>query len=94
MNIEGIPISQFISQKFTLLKIQKIIESWRIEPKSIVDKLVEHYREMGIFTVHYGHEEIIVNNMVFLLKNSPEIQHIVQRANQDELKRQRTRHAE
>lgn len=94
MNIEGVPIAQFVTQKFTLLKVQKIIETWRIEPKAIIDKLVEHFREMGIFIVHYGHEEIIVNNMVFILKNSPDIQHLVQKANQDELKRQRTRHAE
>ena len=94
MNIEGVPISEFVSHKFTLFKIQKIIDSWRVEPKLIVEKLVEHFREMGIFTVYYGHDAIIFNSMVFLLKNSPEIQQLVQRANHDELKRQRTRHAE
>jgi len=94
MNIEGVPISQFVALKFSLFKIQKIVESWRVEPKLIIEKLVEHFREMGIFTVYYGHDEIVINNMMFILKNSPDIQNIVQRANSDELKRQRTRHAE
>ena len=94
MNTEGVPIAQFVNHKFALIKIQKIIETWRIEPKIIIERLIEHFREMGIFVVHFGHDDIIINNMIFVLKNSPDIQHIVQKANQDELKRQRTRHAE
>ena len=92
--MESVPIDHFIAQRYTHPSVQKIVESWRIEPKEIIDKLVDFFREMGIYEVHYGHERLIMDNMLRHLRFSPEITQLVSRARTDEIRRQRNRHAD
>ncbi len=94
MNYEEIPIQNFVSSKFSTPSVQKIIESWRVEPQLVIDKVVEYFREMGIYKVGFNQDRMLMNNMLTLLKNSPEIMRMVNKARNDELKRQRNRHAE
>ncbi len=94
MGLEDTPIQFFIAQRFSTPAVQRLIEGWRVEPADIVEKLVEHFREMGIFKVTAGHEALITKTILFQLKNSPEISKLVQRAKMDEMKRQRNRHSE
>lgn len=94
MSNESLPIALFIESQYANKKIQKVVESWRIEPAVIITKLIEHFREMGIFHVLAGHESLMLQNILFQLRHSADIQGLVQKAKIDELKRQRSRHAE
>ena len=94
MNYEHVPIAQFVSQRFSSPQVQKLVEAWRVEPQIVIDKIVDYFREMGIFKVTPGHEALLTKNMMHQLRNSPELNQLVNRAKQEELKRQRNRHAE
>jgi hypothetical protein len=94
MALEKIPINHFVMQRYGHHSVQKIVETWRIEPGEIINKLIEHFREMGIYEVAYGHEKLMMNTMLVHLKHSPEIMRMVARMRQEELRRVRNRHAD
>jgi hypothetical protein len=94
MNTESTPIGIFVESHYSSKKIQKVVASWRVEPTVIVNKLIDHFREMGIYYVAPGHELLILNNILYQLRYSADIQLLVHRARNDEMKRQRNRHAE
>ena len=94
MNFEDIPIHIFVSQSFSSRSVQRVIENWRVEPSALIERLVDYFKEMGIFRVAHGHEGLIMRNMIHQLKSSPEISRMVYKARQEEMRRQRNRHAE
>jgi len=94
MNLSPVPIQHFVTEKYLSKPIQKLVESWRLEPRIVIDKLVAHFREMGIFTVTAQHEKLMLQSIVHYLKSSPELSSLAQRARSEELRRQRSRHAE
>jgi hypothetical protein len=94
MGLESTPITLFINQRYLTQPIQKIVDGWRVEPQHVIDKLIDHFREMGIFAVPYRHEQLVLRDMMYQLRHSPEIYRLVQKARQDELRKQRNRHAE
>jgi len=94
MSFEDIPIHIFVSQRFSSHSVQRVVENWRVEPSVLIDRLIDHFKEMGIFRVARGHEGLIMKNMIHQLKSSPEISRMVYRARQEEMRRQRNRHAE
>ena len=91
---EDIPIQLFVNQRYSTPAVQKLVDGWRVEPHLVIDKLVEHFREMGIYRVSGAHEPLILKNLMHQLKHSPEILSLVHKARNDEQKRQRNRHAE
>jgi hypothetical protein len=93
MTPELVPINRFVLQKYQTPMVQKIVESWRLEPQVVIEKLVEHFREMGIFAVSFQHERLITASIVHHLKHSPDIARLVLRARNEELRKQRNRHA-
>ncbi len=94
MNYEGQPILHFITQRYMTPPVQKIVDGWRVEPQLVVDKLIEYFREMGIFVVPYSQDALIMKNLMRYLRTSQELAHMVSRARNDEMKRQRNRHSE
>ncbi len=94
MNYEEIPIQNFVTTKYQTPAVQKIVEQWRVEPQLVVEKVVEHFRELGIYKVAFNHERMLTRHMLQLLRNSPEIMKLVTKARSEELKRQRNRHAD
>jgi hypothetical protein len=91
---EDVPIQLFVNQRYMMPAVQKIVDGWRVEAHHVIDKLVEHFREMGIYRVSSVHEALIMKNLMHQLRNSPEILSLVQKARMEEQKRQRNRHAE
>lgn len=94
MALEKIPIHVFVANRYSSLAVQKIVEGWRIEPAEVIERLIEHFREMGVYEVPYGHEPMMIENMLIQLRHSPEILKMVQRMRSEELRRQRARHAD
>jgi hypothetical protein len=74
--------------------VQKIVESWRVDPAKVIEMLIDYFRDMGILRVSRTHQPILFRTMVHYLKHSPELQKMVSRTKQDELRKQRTRHAD
>lgn len=94
MNLSPVPIQHFVTEKYLSKSVQKLVESWRLEPRIVIDKLVLHFREMGIFSVTAQHDKLMLQSIVHYLKSSPDLAQMAQRARSDELRRQRSRHAE
>lgn len=94
MAYEDVPIQLFVNQRYLTPVVQKLVDGWRVEAHHVIEKLVEHFREMGIYRVAAVQEQLVIKNMMHQLRHSPDIMRLVQRARQDELKRQRNRHAE
>lgn len=91
---EDIPIQLFVNQRYMMPVVQKIVDGWRVDAHVIVDKLVDHFREMGIYSVSGAHEKLIMKNLLHQLRSSPDILKLVTRARHEEQKRQRNRHSE
>ncbi len=87
-------IATFVTKTFALPAVQKIVESWRVDPAKVIEMLIDHFKDMGILRVPRKHHTLQFRNMVYFLKHSPELQKMVTRTNQDELRKQRTRHAD
>lgn len=94
MNFEGQPIANYITLRYMTPAIQKLVDGWRVEPQLVVERAIEYFREMGIYTVPYQQDALIMGNLVRYLKTSADLQRLVQRARNEELKRQRNRHSE
>lgn len=94
MNFEGQPIAHYITQRYMTPQIQKLVDGWRVEPQLVVDRAIEYFRDMGIYTVPYQQDALIMGNLVRYLKTSTDLQRMVTRARAEELKRQRNRHSE
>ncbi len=91
---ECLSINAYITHSLTLPEVQKITEHWRVDPQMITDMLTEYFREQGIFKVSGAADAILIQNVTYFLRNSPELQKIVSRSMQDELRRKRTEHAD
>lgn len=94
MNYDGQPIADFVTQRYMSPMIQKMVDGWRVEPQLVVERAIEYFREMGIYTVPHRQNALILKNLIRYLKTSADLQRLVARARQDELKRQRNRHSE
>lgn len=91
---ESVPINYFVTQRYLTPQVQKIVEGWRVEPGLVIERLIEHFREMGIYMVPANQQALLLKNLIHQLRNSPDIMKLVSRARQEELKRQRNRHAD
>lgn len=88
------PIANYIHVSFAHPSVQKIVESWRVDPAKVIDMLIDYFKDMGILRVPRTHQPVLFRTMVHYLKFSPELQKMVTATKQDELRKQRTRHAE
>lgn len=88
------PIWHFITNRYMTPQIQKIVETWRAEPAHVIEKLNEHFKDVGIHTVSRLEENLIMQSILFQLRYSPEILKLLARTRQDEMRRQRNRHAD
>lgn len=92
MSYDTTPIHAYVEQKYLSGPVQKHVDGWRLEPKVVIDRLVDHFRDMGIYRVTRQNESIVSAGILHLLKNSPEILRLVQRAYAEEQRRAKTRH--
>ncbi len=94
MRADRVPIMHFIEERYATRPVQRIVETWRVEPKQIIERLTEHFREMGIFAVDAHNERLVLLSMLHTLRHSPEILRLVQNARREEQKSQKIRHQE
>ncbi len=88
------PIWHFITMRYLTPPVQKIVETWRVEPNHVIEKLNEYFKDVGIHTVSRHEESLVMQSILFQLRYSPEIQKLLARTRQDEMRRQRNRHAD
>jgi hypothetical protein len=89
---DNVPIYAYVQQKYGSAAVQRLVEGWRLESKVIIDRIVDHFRDMGIYTVSRQNEVLIVKGILHQLRHSPEILRLVVRANLEEQRRTRSRH--
>jgi hypothetical protein len=94
LRIEPLPIENYVQQQFGHQSVIKIIQNWRVEPEVLVNIIINHFRDMGIYYVGPKQEKLMQKSLIHGLKNSPEIIKMLKRAEQSELSRRRNRHGD
>lgn len=94
MAADRVPIMHFLEERYSTRPVQRIVESWRVEPKQVIERLGEHFREMGIFAVDAHNERLVLLSMLHTLRHSPEILRLVLSARREEQRTQKNRHQE
>jgi len=94
MLTEPLPIETFVQIKFNDIQVSQAMENWRVEPGKVQQVIIAYFREMGIFAVMPNLESELFERIVFMLKNSPDILGMVHKAEEAELNRKASRHAE
>lgn len=60
--------------------VRRITDEWPIEPADISKVVVEHFRVMGIYFVEpMAGSELIEQNVLRVLKNSPELHEMIRK---------------
>ena len=88
LRTEPVPIENFVSLEFGRNTVAKLIANWRIEPETLIQIIISHHREMGVFFVYPQHEKVIQKSIINALKSSPEVVRLLRRAEMNELTRQ------
>lgn len=71
----------------------KITESWNLEKDDIISVLVEHFEFLGIYEVlPMEHAELIYDNVLFQLKNSPVLGEKIEKVN-EAIRRHKEKHS-
>ena len=81
---EPIPIDVFVSHAFQTPRISTIVGDWRVEPLKVQEVLVNQFREIGMFFIHASQKKFVMESLVFNLKHSKEIKHMLDRAERKE----------
>lgn len=89
MQLEAIPIESFVKKNLYHPSIQQITERWRIDIELIIPIVVKEIKEMGILFVNKNQTNYIINTMIAILKNSPEIINLIKKSEKEELLKKR-----
>jgi len=74
-------------------EVSKITESWNIEKDDIISVLADHFEALGIYQVlPMAHENLIYQNIVFQLQNSPVLRAKIEKINES-IRRMKERHS-
>ena len=93
MLTEPLPIHTFVATSFQKPPIVALIENWRIDTNVLQGILVQHIRELGIFSVSPYFEKELFAFIMYLLRHSPDIRVRVKKADEVDKARKFTRHA-
>ena len=94
MLTEPLPIELFVQIRFSDTQVHAAMENWRVEPETVQQVIINYFKEMGIFVVMPNLEKELFERLIFILKNSTEILSMVRKAEEAELNRKQSRHAE
>jgi len=95
LQTEPIPIHIYVEQCFHNRTIAQMINGWKVEPRELIDIILVHFRDMGIFFALPSYRDLILKNIIHNLKYSREITTLVKEVEYESLKRQQqNRHAE
>jgi hypothetical protein len=73
MLTEAMPIKLFVRISLERREIKSIIEEWRVEHDVLIQCIVNHFNEVGIFEVRPHLEQVIRLRIAGFIKSSPEI---------------------
>lgn len=94
MLTEPLPIEIFVNMRFEERRVAKFVESWPIETNVLAGLVIAHFKEMGIFSVNGFTADLLVEQMLQLLKNSPRVAEMLHKAALAEAARRQSRHAQ
>ena len=93
MRTEPLPVDMYLQQMLATPQLVGIYRDWRLDILKLLPVLSKIFKEMGIYAVSPGHDKLVVKNLIFHLKNAPEILQMRRRAEMSEMMRQNTRHS-
>ena len=92
MLTEPLPIEFWVALKFTDGKVTRVMENWKIEPERVQQIVVAMFKEMGVLLANPCLERYLFDQMILMMQNSPEIQGLLRKAEQAELRKKESRH--
>tara|TARA_B100001094_G_C18137825_1_gene776129 strand:+ start:277 stop:564 length:288 start_codon:yes stop_codon:yes gene_type:complete len=92
MLTEPLPISVFVKTRFSDPVIAATTDKWRVEGSVIEKIVINHFEDMGIYSVNVGQEHGCLATLMSILYNSPEIYQMVEKARVAEQRRKQSRH--
>jgi hypothetical protein len=78
--VEPIAVGPFLTQIFQTKRIKEVIQEWTADPEQLQEIVEKELIEMGVFMIHpTGYHEFMCDQVVFLLRNSPNIRILLSR---------------
>lgn len=93
MRTEPLPVDMYLQQMLASPQLVGIYRDWRLDIPKLLPVLSKIFKEMGIYEICPGHDKLVVANLVFHLRNAPEILNMRRRAEMSEMMRRNTRHS-
>jgi|GEM_PF-2252548 len=80
MAVEPIAVGSFLTQIFQTKRIKEVIQEWTADPEQLQEIVEKELIEMGVFMINpTGYYEFMCDQVVFLLRNSPNIRALLSR---------------
>lgn len=81
LNTEVIPVEVFVAQVMATKLVSQITDSWPLKSESILDVVVKHFHDLGIYSVSpFGQYDVMREELVFFLQNSQLIIDMIDKA--------------
>jgi hypothetical protein len=81
MNTEKVPVEVFIQQVLATKAAQQIIDQWPIKAEVVLQIVIRHLNDMGIYMVNpVGQDPVVRKEIIFFLKNSSAIMDLIDKA--------------
>ena len=91
MLTEPLPVAIFVKLRYQDPLVNVIIEKWRVEREDVEEVLINHFKEIGIYSIDPLLEKSCFNKMLEWLEHSPTIWAMVKKGDDDELRRRASR---
>ena len=83
MQVDWIPIEYFVTETYRSPAVQKLVDTWNVEPEVVVNIVIGYFREMGIYKVSYVNQRFVIDSMRQYLLVSPEIRSLIKKARRE-----------
>jgi hypothetical protein len=92
MAVEPTALSTFLSEVFQRKRVKDVIQEWSADPEELQKLIEKEISEMGIVMVPpASYYNYMVDQVVFLLKNSPQVKTLLIKLAQEAKKRDESR---
>lgn len=85
LDVEARSLHEFIQRSFEHPRIKAVIQQWRVDPKDAFRIVERELLEMGIYAVPpLAYSQAMIEQIVFCLKNSPNVRSYLAEAERQE----------
>ncbi len=94
MLTEPIALEMFVKKAFDNPQVAALVATWSVDFEELHDVISRNLREMGFFQVSASQTATLTQAVIEQIRWSPDVRRLLERANNVEQQRLRTRHRE